>query len=91
MTIRTLLRTSPLHAFTLVELLLVLVILGILAAIVVPKFAGRTEEQIDDDLDRHREGEDREQVAPLNCAVQVRGIVSQARNEGEAHPYGLSD
>ena len=29
-------------AFTLVELLLVLVILGILAAIVVPKFAGRT-------------------------------------------------
>ena len=32
------------HAFTLVELLLVLVILGVLAAIVVPKFAGRTEQ-----------------------------------------------
>jgi general secretion pathway protein G len=31
-------------AFTLVELLLVLVILGTLAAIVVPKFAGRTEQ-----------------------------------------------
>src|SRR6185503_16287906 len=31
-------------AFTLVELLLVLVILGILAAIVVPKFGGRTEQ-----------------------------------------------
>lgn len=30
--------------FTLVELLLVLVILGILAAIIVPKFAGRTEQ-----------------------------------------------
>lgn len=30
--------------FTLIELLLVLVILGVLAAIVVPKFAGRTEQ-----------------------------------------------
>src|SRR5437588_6907114 len=32
------------HAFTLVELLLVLMILGILAAIVIPKFSGRTEQ-----------------------------------------------
>ncbi len=37
-------RRSARRAFTLVELLLVLVILGILAAIVVPKFAGRTEQ-----------------------------------------------
>jgi general secretion pathway protein G len=32
------------HGFTLVELLLVLVILGILAAIVIPRFSGRTEQ-----------------------------------------------
>jgi general secretion pathway protein G len=31
-------------AFTLIEMMLVVVILGILAAIVVPKFAGRTEQ-----------------------------------------------
>jgi general secretion pathway protein G len=34
----------PSRAFTLVELLLVLVILGILAAIVIPRFAGRSEQ-----------------------------------------------
>ena len=37
-------RRSAQRAFTLIELLLVLVILGILAAIVVPKFANRGEQ-----------------------------------------------
>jgi general secretion pathway protein G len=37
-------RNSRQRGFTLVELLLVLVILGILAALVLPKFTGRTEQ-----------------------------------------------
>jgi general secretion pathway protein G len=37
-------RVARRRGFTLIELLLVLVILGILAAIVVPKFSGRTEQ-----------------------------------------------
>src|SRR5437773_9903773 len=48
MKIRTDLKKQITHryhqAFTLVELLLVLVILGILAAIVIPKFSGRTKQ-----------------------------------------------
>jgi general secretion pathway protein G len=41
---KTQLRFPSQRGFTLVELLLVLVILGILAAIVIPKFSGRTEQ-----------------------------------------------
>ena len=37
-------RLTHSEAFTLIELLLVIVIIGVLAAVVVPKFAGRTEQ-----------------------------------------------
>lgn len=37
-------RLTSKHGFTLVELMLVLVILGILAALVLPKFTGRSEQ-----------------------------------------------
>jgi general secretion pathway protein G len=47
--------------FTLIELLLVLVILGILAAIVVPKFSGRTEQA--------RETAARTQIATFSTAL----------------------
>ncbi len=44
MTLRRRSRASRLHAFTLVEMLLVLVILAVLAAIVIPKFSGRSQQ-----------------------------------------------
>ena len=43
-TIRRRVRNTARGGFTLIELLLVLVILAVLAAVVVPKFAGRTEQ-----------------------------------------------
>ena len=49
--------------FTLVELLLVLVILGTLAAIVIPKFAGRTEQA--------REAAARTQISILEGALDA--------------------
>lgn len=49
--------------FTLIELLLVLVILGILAAIVVPKFSGRTEQA--------RETAARSQIATFSTALDA--------------------
>jgi general secretion pathway protein G len=51
------------QAFTLIELLLVLVILGILAAIVVPKFSGRTEQA--------RETAAQSQIATFNTALDA--------------------
>ena len=58
-------RNRSQRAFTLIELLLVLVILGILAAIVVPKFAGRTEQA--------REAAAKTQVANFSTALDLRG------------------
>jgi general secretion pathway protein G len=54
---------NTIQAFTLIELLLVLVILGILAAIVVPKFSGRTEQA--------RQAAAQSQIATLSTALDA--------------------
>jgi general secretion pathway protein G len=61
--IQTPVRHSATQAFTLVELLLVLVILGILAAIVVPKISGRTEQA--------REAAARTQISSFSSALDM--------------------
>ena len=67
MTLRRMNRRAPgsqrQSAFTLIELLLVLVILGILAAIVVPKFSGRTEQA--------RQAAAQSQIATLSTALDA--------------------
>ena len=52
--------------FTLVELLLVLVILGVLAAIVIPKFSGRTEQA--------KEQATRTQISTFRTAISAYEI-----------------
>ncbi len=56
-------RRSALPGFTLIELLLVLVILAILAAVVVPKFTGRTEQA--------RQSAAKADIASLKVALSV--------------------
>ena len=64
-------RQSP-AAFTLIELLLVLVILGILAAIVVPKFSGRTEQA--------RATAAQSQISTFNTALDAVDLVQAPRD-----------
>lgn len=56
-------RRSSAAAFTLIELLLVLVILAILAAVVVPKFTGRTEQA--------RQGAAKADISSMKTALEA--------------------
>ena len=73
-------RNRSQRAFTLIELLLVLVILGILAAIVVPKFAGRTEQA--------REAAAKTQVANFSTALDAFEVDNGYYPKGKS---GLND
>lgn len=73
-------RNRSQRAFTLIELLLVLVILGILAAIVVPKFAGRTEQA--------REAAAKTQVANFSTALDAFEVDDGYYPKGKS---GLND
>src|SRR5437660_7815156 len=65
------------HALPLVELLLVLVILGILAAIVIPKFSGRTQQA-------------KEQAAVTQIST-FRTALDAFEVDNGYYPKGLSD
>lgn len=66
--------------FTLIELLLVLVILGILAALVVPKFSGRTEQA--------RETAAKSQIATFGTALDAYEVDNGSYPKGR---NGLQD
>ena len=91
-------RNQGRKAFTLVELLLVLVILGTLAAIVLPKFTGTTE--------KARRTQAQTQIAAFKTALELfetengmypkgkdglMDLVQQPRNLQNWHPYLQSE
>jgi general secretion pathway protein G len=73
-------RRAAARAFTLIELLLVLVILGVLAAIVVPKFSGRTEQA--------RQTAAQSQIATFGTALDAFEVDTGAYPKGK---NGLQD
>lgn len=73
-------RPQTQRAFTLIELLLVLVILGILAAIVVPKFSGRTEQA--------RQAAAQTQIANFSTALDAYEVDNGKYPQGK---NGLND
>ena len=76
-------RSNKHHGFTLVELLLVLVILGILAAIVIPKFSVRTEQA--------KEQAVLQEIRQAHHAVQPVLVGTASVEESERLSRALSD
>lgn len=71
------------HAFTLVEMLLVLVILAVLAAIVIPKFSGRTQQA--------KEAAAKTQLKSIELALDSYEVDTGSYPQGSAGLNGLVD
>lgn len=76
-------RRTRRHAFTLVEMLLVLVILAVLAAIVIPKFAGRSQQA--------KETAAKSQISSLELALDSFEVDTGAYPQGAAGLNALID
>lgn len=73
--------SRPFGGFTLVEILIVVIILGILAAIVIPQFAGATQEARDNMLKENLR----------NLRTQVNVYRAQHRDVSPGYPDGDTD